>query len=98
LKVNRQMLNENTNPKLAGILQKRILGSLFACFKASVYEERIDKKFQHDLIQQISEMNKNGVKFSMRTTVEYLLLRNMPRIYKFAYGIYDRIRVPNYDV
>lgn len=98
LTVNRRMLAENIEPTLVPILQRRILSSLFSCFKASAYEAEPDRAFQRELMAQIEEMHGMGYRFSRRTTLEYQLLRRLPGVYKFVYGIYDRIRVPNYDV
>lgn len=98
LTVNRRMLEENTSPALVPILQNRVLCSLFSCFKASAYEAKPDRAFQRELMAQIEDMHSRGYRFSRRTTLEYQLLRRLPGVYKFAYGIYDRIRVPNYDV
>lgn len=98
LTVNRQMLAENRCPELKDNLEKRILNSLFSCFKAAVYQQERDKTYEKTIISQIDEMYSRGFTFSKRTELEYWMLRRIPGIYKFAYGIYDRIRVPNYDV
>ena len=98
LTVNRRMLKENTHRALDCILNRRVLGALFSCYKASVYEPTPDRVLQKNLIEQIEEMYGRGYRFSKRTALEYRLLRYAPGMYKFAYGIYDRIRVPNYDV
>ena len=98
LTVNRQMLTENRCPELKDILEKRILKSLFSCFKAAVYQQERDKTYEKTIISQIDEMYSRGFTFSKRTELEYWMLRRIPGIYKFAYGMYDRIRVPNYDV
>lgn len=98
LTVNRRMLSENTLQPLEGILQHRVLGALFSCYKASAYEKKPDRHYQKQTAEQIRLMYRQGHRFSRRTELEYLLLRNVPGLYKYAYGIYDRIRVPNYDV
>lgn len=98
LTVNRQMLAENRCPELKDNLEKRILNSLFSCFKAAVYQQERDKTYEKTIISQIDEMYSRGFTFSKRTELEYWMLRRIPGIYKFTYGIYDRIRVPNYDV
>lgn len=98
LTVNRRMLAENVCPELTSILEKRVLSSLFSCYKASKYEQKPDQAFQRELTEQIGQMHRRGYRFSGRTALEYRLLRTLPAVYKFAYGIYDRIRVPNYDV
>lgn len=98
LTVNRRMLSENTLQALEGILQRRVLGALFSCYKASAYEAKPDRAYQKQLADEIGRMRNRGQHFSRRTALEYQLLRHAPGLYKFAYGIYDRIRVPNYDV
>ena len=98
LTVNRRMLAENTLPELEPILCGRVLGSLFSCYKASCYEAKPDRAWQKQLREEIEQLCGQGQHFSRRTELEYLLLRHVPGLYKFAYGIYDRIRVPNYDV
>lgn len=98
LTVNRRMLSENTLQALEGILQRRVLGALFSCYKASAYEAKPDRVYQKQLAHEIGRMRSRGQRFSGRTELEYRLLRHTPGLYKFAYGIYDRIRVPNYDV
>lgn len=98
LTVNRRMLSENTLQALEGILQRRVLGALFSCYKASAYETKSDRADQKRLAEEIGRMYSRGYRFSRRTELEYRLLRRLPGLYKFAYGIYDRIRVPNYDV
>lgn len=98
LTVNRRMLSGNTLQALEGILQRRVLGALFSCYKASAYETKPDRADQKRLAEEIGRMYSRGYRFSRRTELEYRLLRRLPGLYKFAYGIYDRIRVPNYDV
>ena len=98
LTVNRKMLAENTCSQLDTVLKKRILNALFACYKASVYAEKPDREFQREMVEHINAMHRRGYSLSVRTRVEFFLLRYLPPLYKFAYGIYDRIRVPNYDV
>lgn len=98
LTVNQRMLADNVCPELTDILERRVLGSLFACYKASVYEPKPDQIRRRELMTQIKEMHGRGYCFSRRIALEYWLLRRLPGVYKFAYGIYDRIRVPNYDV
>ena len=98
LTVNRRMLAENTLPELEPILRGRVLGSLFSCYKASCYEAQPNRAWQKQLREEIEQLCGQGQHFSRRTELEYLLLRHVPGLYKFAYGIYDRIRVPNYDV
>ena len=98
LTVNRQMLEENRYPELEKVLEKRILGALFSCFKALVYEKERDKAREKCLVDEIKQRYDRGYVFSKRTAIEYWMLRRIPWVYKFAYGIYDRIRIPNYDV
>ena len=98
LTVNRRMLEENTVTELAPILRSRVLGALFSCYKASCYEAKTDRAWQKQITDEIKMMHSRGQCFSRRTGLEYRLLRYAPGLYKIAYGIYDRIRVPNYDV
>lgn len=98
LTVNRRMLEDNICPELTDILQRRVLRALFACYKASHYMPKPDQTRRRELMAQIKEMHDRGYCFSRKTALEYWLLRRLPGVYKFAYGIYDRIRVPNYDV
>lgn len=98
LTVNRLMLEENDCPELTSVLQRRVLSALLACYKASAYEAKPDRAYQETLTAQIDQMRDDGCDFSKRSGLEYRLLRYLPRVYKFAYGIYDRIRTPNYDV
>lgn len=98
LTVNRQMLSENRYPELENLLENRILGSLFSCFKAMAYEKVRDRAREKVLMDEISRMHRRGYTFSKRTALEYWMLRRIPGVYKIAYRIYDRIRVPNYDV
>lgn len=98
LTVNQKMLEENDCPDLSRILQDRVLSAQFSCYKASAYESKPNRAYQRKLTGQIAEMHRNGYRFGRRTTLEYRLLRYLPGVYKFIYGIYDRIRIPNYDV
>lgn len=98
LTVNRAMRDENACPELRQILERRVLNALFSCYKASAYEKKPDRGYQRKLTEQIAEMYSRGYRFSRRTELEYRLLRRLPGLYKSAYGIYDRIRIPNYDV
>ena len=98
LTVNRLMLSENRWPELENLLEYRILGSLFSCFKALTYEKVRDRAREKVLMDEIRRMHCRGYVFSKRTALEYWMLRWIPCVYKFAYGIYDRIRIPNYDV
>lgn len=98
LTVNKAMLKENDCPELTDVLERRVLSALFSCYKASAYEPKPDRAYQRELIAQIDAMHRSGCRFSKRAALEYRLLRYAPAVYKFAYGIYDRIRIPNYDV
>lgn len=98
LAVNRRMQSENTYPELNDVLENRVLSALFSCYKATVYEPKPDRAYQRELIEQVARIQSGGYRFSKRMELEYWLLRQVPGLYKFAYGIYDRIRVPNYDV
>ncbi len=98
LTVNRTMCAENLCQELQDILERRVLSALFFCYKAAAYEQNPDRTFQRKLTEEIADMHSRGYRFSRRTALEYQLLRHLPGVYKFAYGIYDRIRVPNYDV
>lgn len=98
LEVNRQMLSKNDCPKMNFILENRLLCSLFSYYKSLVYEKVRDLEKENEVIAEINLMIRRGYSFSKRTSIEYMLLRRLPVLYKFAYSIYDRIRVPNYDV
>ena len=98
LTVNRRMLEENAVAEMEPILRSRVLGALFSCYKASCYEAKPDRAWQKQITDEIKVMHSRGQCFSRRTGLEYRLLRCVPGLYKIAYGIYDRIRVPNYDV
>lgn len=50
------------------------------------------------LAHGIDGMIKDGTAISPRQKVNYRLMRYYPWLYRHAYKIYDRIRVPNWDV
>lgn len=98
LTVNRRMLVENDCPALNDILQRRVLSAMLSCYKASAYEAKPDRAYQRSLAAQINQMQAAGYDFTRKSGMEYRLLRYLPGVYKLAYGIYDQIRIPNYDV
>lgn len=59
---------------------------------SSSIQERID------LAKKIKLILKNRMDISSRQRTNYALMRYVPSIYKMAYAIYDKVRVPNWDV
>ena len=56
------------------------------------------RKERRELATKIDTMLKQCKDISSRQRLNYMLMRIVPALYKLAYSIYDRIRVPNWDV
>lgn len=56
------------------------------------------RKERRELAIKIDAILKQGKDLSSRQRLNYTLMRNVPALYKLAYSLYDRIRVPNWDV
>lgn len=50
------------------------------------------------LAKKIDPVFRRRKDISLRNRVNYVLLRCAPAVYKIVYAVYDRIRVPNWDV
>ncbi|MBQ8830080.1 MAG: glycosyltransferase [Oscillospiraceae bacterium] len=98
LSVNRRMLEINVCDSLKTKLERRVLSALLSCYKATIYMQDVDKKEQQKLALEIKSMRERGTDVSFKSKFVYAMMRYCPRVYKFAYKIYDRVRVPNYDV
>ena len=56
------------------------------------------RKERATLAKEIDAILKQRRDFSSRQRLNYVLMRNVPYLYKLAYSLYDIIRVPNWDV
>ena len=56
------------------------------------------QKERKELAMKIGAILKQRTDISSRQRLNYALMRYMPVPYKLAYSLYDRIRVPNWDV
>lgn len=56
------------------------------------------RKERRELATIIDTILKQRKDISSRQRLNYMLMRNVPSLYKLAYSLYDRIRVPNWDV
>ena len=56
------------------------------------------RKERRELATIIDTILKQREDIPSRQRLNYALMRNMPALYKLAYSLYDRIRVPNWDV
>ena len=46
----------------------------------------------------LKELESSGISISRRNRMDAKLMRNMPRLYRAAYSVYNKIRKPNWDV
>lgn len=56
------------------------------------------RKKQRELATKIDTILKQRKDISSRQRLNYALMRNVPVLYKWVYSLYDRIRVPNWDI
>ena len=50
------------------------------------------------VLQKIRELEERGTNISRKKLLEYWLMWNAPYVYVAMYGIYDKIRKPNWDI
>ena len=62
------------------------------------YELTNSYMIRKELDKRIRQVMRIRLKKSVREYINYYLLRFFPHMYKIAYGMYDRIRIPNWDV
>lgn len=78
---------------------KRNLYSLISLYRWYVMNSLIKSRQERkDLANHIEAIIKKRTDISQRQCLNYRFMRYLPLLYKIAYRIYDKIRVPNWDV
>lgn len=89
-------LNDCTN--LKDLMEQRILHSLLSYYKALLYTHHPDTSLLKNISDEINALSRRGYTFSPKNKFMYFMMLHFPLCFKIMYRIYDRIRVPNYDV
>lgn len=79
--------------------QARVLNTRIGLYRWYVMGNAADhRRERKELAKQIDPIMKRRKDISARSRLNYAWMRNVPNVYKIVYSIYDRIRVPNWDV
>lgn len=81
------------------VAEERVLNTRTSLYRWYVMNAfTTSQKERQELAIKISAILKQRKDISSRQRLNYALMRYMPVAYKLAYSLYDRIRVPNWDV
>lgn len=79
--------------------EERVLHTQIGLYRWYVMNELItSKEERRELAGKIDAILKHRKDIFSRQYVNFVLLRYFPILYKFAYSVYDRVRIPNWDV
>ena len=88
---------QNTPARQAA--EERVLNTRIGLYRWYVMNAlTTSREERRKLATKIDLILKHRKDISSRQHVNYALMRNVPVFYKFAYSLYDRIRIPNWDV
>lgn len=77
----------------------RVLNTQIGLYRWYVMNECMtSRQTRKVLAEKIDSVLKKRKDISFRQRLNYALMRNVPAFYKLAYSLYDRIRIPNWDV
>lgn len=79
--------------------EERVLNTRISLYRWYVMNEFADSnKSRNDLVKKIEPILRIRKDIPVRQRINYALMRYLPVLYKVAYAIYDKVRVPNWDV
>ena len=79
--------------------EERLLNTQIGLYRWYVMNSLADScRNRKDLARKIAPILKNRKDISSRQRTNYALMRHVPFLYKMAYTVYDKVRVPNWDV
>ena len=79
--------------------EERVLSIRIGLYRWYVMNElTTSRQDRTELATKINTILKQRKDIPSRQCLNYMLMRNVPVLYKLAYSLYDRIRVPNWDV
>ena len=84
--------------ELEGYAANRLFSSLTAQYRTNLYLPRIDKGTLAEVKNRIKDVYPYCRKISLKQKLNFRFLTAMPYLYKVLYKVYDRIRIPNWDV
>ena len=78
---------------------ERVMSTQLGLYRWYVMNEMSNSKSKRqELSRKIDSVLRSYSAVSPRQRLNYMLMRYMPATYRLAYKIYDRIRVPDWDV
>ena len=99
IKATERMRDIATDQTVQKLVDERLLRCLFGYYRnllLSGYRNSTTERIQ--VLQEIRELEERGANISRKKLFEYRLMRNVPYVYVAMYGIYDKIRKPNWDI
>ena len=79
--------------------QLRLMNTQIGMYRWYIMENLASShRERKELSREIEAIIKHRKDVSLRQHLNYFLMRNLPVIYKLTYSVYDRIRIPNWDV
>lgn len=94
-----KMLEVYKNTPAEAAAQERLIALQIGLYRWYVMNPMADtKESMRELSTHINDAINKKKHISLRQHINYKLMRYLPKLYKYAYTIYDGIRVPNWDV
>lgn len=99
IKATERMRDIATDQAVQKLVDERLLRCLLGYYRnllVSGYRNSATERSQ--ISQEIRKLEGRGTNISGKKLFEYWLMRNAPYVYVAMYGIYDKIRKPNWDI
>lgn len=94
-----RMLDLFRGTSVESAAEERVLNTQIGLYRWYVMNEMANSKSERlDLSHKIDSVLRSYSAVSPRQRLNYMLMRYMPATYRLAYKIYDKIRVPDWDV
>ena len=88
-----------TDQTVQKLVDERLLRCLLEYYRNLLLSGYRNSATEHSQIsQEIRKLEGRGTNISGKKLFEYWLMRNAPYVYVAMYGIYDKIRKPNWDI
>lgn len=99
IKATERMQDIATDQTVQKLVDERLLRCLLGYYRnllLSGYRNSTTERSK--VLQKIRELEERGTNISRKKLLEYWLMWNAPYVYVAMYGIYDKIRKPNWDI
>lgn len=99
LKVAKIIKDDCKKTSLYDTALNKYIGSLMVLYRAYYYSKNVDyKKDLKNIRKQLNLFYKNKNIMGKKNKITSIFIIHLPHIYGFLYRVYDKIRIPNWDV